>query len=159
MNIQHHKKLIANPFRDYNDLAEVSELVRNTYNPTTCNCEVVAGLISKMYSSITPVEIKCMVHDGTIQTGGHVVCKIEGTDFLLDPTGDYVEYNNLSKLKHDIVPWLYQWYDDGEFYLSQNHMPMQPSAAEDEREGVLTEWDVLRLTSGPFYNGLRSISI
>lgn len=153
MKISHTRK----PFNELTDLADVVDIVKGTYDPSVFNCTKICKLLSRKYSNLVPVEVETWLYEGGAHGGGHVVCKIVGTDLLIDPTGDYVEYDNTLKLKKSMVPWIYKQVPNTHIYVSQDHSPFTVSG-ENERE-LRDEWEVLRYTSNPFYYRFRGITL
>lgn len=142
-------------FKDMSQLAGVSYLIKKYYDPMDCNCNMITKVLSHMYYNLIPEVVDIMIFDGAIQRGGHKVLRVEDSNLLIDPTGDYASYTDPVRLNRDITPWLYVKYPDSDMYVSQNHMPFVNP--HDEGADKMDEWDILRLSGGPFYKGLRAI--
>lgn len=160
MQINHFKtNKMKKEFNDLVDIDFISQLVKEEYDPETCNCVHIALFLSEHYSNLTTTEVKTFVHNGAIQQNGHTVLKVNNSPFLIDPVGDYIEYSNIVRLKHKIQPWIYV--KTGTIYLSQDHMPFRFTEEEKDcdPEEDMTDLDILRLSGGPFFKGLRCITI
>ena len=142
-------------FKDINQLTGISYLIKKYYDPMNCNCDIITKVLSNMYNNLFAVPVDILIFDGAIQRGGHKVLKVKDGNMLIDPTGDYTSYTDPIRLNRDITPWLYVKYPDSDMYVSQNHMPF--ANPHDEGADKMDEWDILRLSGGPFYKGLRAI--
>lgn len=138
-------------------LTEIGKKVRENYDPKTFNCIQIAEMLNEEYSNLIPAEVATFMYDGAVQGGGHVVLKVKGTDFLIDPVGDYAIATNLYKLKKNIQPWIFQ--KTGNIYLSKNHIPFHFTNTEisEEFSGQVNELDVLRVMHQALGYGLRAI--
>lgn len=166
MKLKHRKgsdssqHFVRKPFDSISDLKDVSALVKEYYNPSDCDCKGIANMLCNKYSNLEAAEVDLFIYNGAIQHGKHVVCKVLGEPIILDPTGDYAEYFNFSRLKHDIMPWVYTKSSNCDMYLSQNHIPFEFSEYDQsEPMEQFTSWDVLLLSGGPFYKGLRGLTV
>ena len=160
MQINHFKTgKMKKEFNDLVDIDFVSQLVKEKYDPETFNCRHIAWFLSARYSNLTPIEVNTFVYNGAVQENGHIVLKVNNSPFLIDPVGDYIEYNNTVRLKHKIQPWIYV--KTGTIYLSQDHMPFRFTEEEKDCDPGedMTDLDILRLSNGPFFKGLRCITI
>ena len=161
-----HTKTISNSIRNFDTLKHidyVSLFVKEKYDPVTFNCVHIANKLSELFTNLTPVEVQSFIFNGAVQRKGHVVLKVNDSPYLLDPVGDYAEYSNMARLKHQIQPWIYVQAKLGisTIYLSQNHMPFHFTESEMDCDvgEEITDFDILRLSSSPFYKGLRCITI
>lgn len=115
-------------------------------------------MLADEFYNLEPVQTNVMIAEGAVKNDGHTVCKISDTNYILDPAGDYINYSSVVKLTRVIVPWIYCKQEGTNIYLSQNHMPFQfDDSIKDNIDDDITEWDILRLSSGPFYKGFRAL--
>ena len=159
MKITHVEKGIKGglTFSLEKDLSVVTYLVKEFYDPQTANCSRIAQILDSMYVNLEVVTPACIIHDGAVERNCHDVCIVKDSRLLIDPTGDYFTYTNVARLKHDIVPWVYELSENDEIYLSQGHIPVVLLDDIAEREDIEGAWDILRLTGSPFYKDLRGI--
>lgn len=158
MKITHSYQHTRKSFELLSDIQEISQFVRDHYNPMTCDCKEIANMFAIKYSNISVVPASVMIFNGTFQVSSHTVCLIDSTDYLIDLTGDYTDYYNLAKLRHAIQPWIYKKQDN--IYISLNHLPVILGYDEKlDPDAPLNEFDLVKMTGGPFFKNLRAISI
>lgn len=152
------KILIKNKFK-LEDLNFVTDLIRGYYDPVTCNCIHIADMLSHKFINLTPVEVDSFIFDGAVHMGGHMVCKIEDTNMLLDAVGDCMDAQSLALLKNNMVPWIYSKPEGCSVYLSHNHFPFSLKYASNLLCSNPDEKDVLEANLYSPYANLRCISL
>lgn len=142
------------------DCDYITELIRRVYNPNDFNCIHVAKLLCDQFCNLVPYEVASFVHSGSIQVGGHVVCKIKDTELLLDPVGDYNFYHDLLSLKKYMLPWMYSRSTKSNLYLSYNHVPVVATESEySVFNKINDEEDVLDLCNKLQHDHIRAIRL
>lgn len=143
------------------DLQYVTEYTRNHYDANDFNCNQICEAIASKFSNLKPIKASLLVHNGRMERDCHTVLAFtDGTNMIIDPTGDQYDYENELKLKRQIAPWIYGQVAeddyDGIAFWSMNHMPLHD--IEDE-EIIESDLDLYRLTLSPFYKELRCLII
>lgn len=144
------------------DLKIIADYTRANYDPNTFTCKEVCEGLARKFNNLVAVKVPILIHNGIIESQCHYVCKVRGTRYIIDPTADQFDYENPSKLKKQISPWIY--FAAGKehkpnTYYSMNHNPMgiPEELIREKDEEPYTQWDILTLSNSPMYKELKVI--
>lgn len=156
MKIQHIKSSnTADKFSSLADITKITGMVRDLFDPISCNNNLINKIVSKMYSNLVPVAVSTTIFSGTIDATHRNVLAVKGTPYLIDLAGDYLNCNDAEHLNGIIVPWLYVRCAKDR-YISLNHMPVEfdTSPAEDFTD---IDWEAMVASDAEPYSQLRMI--
>ena len=159
MKITHNRRNVyAATFTGLNNMSDIAEYTRTHYDPLTFTCKEVCEGLAEMYSNLIPVEVDVIMFRGEVRLGGHWVCKVKGTNYILDPTSDQFDYDSVVRLKRQVSPWLFvKGKTNGDRYFSMNHSPYYITS--DFQIQNPTDEELLKIMRYPFYQQLKCIEI